>query len=387
MKEGALTKVPRKGVVVMGGHVQGLGIVRIFGAKSIPCILLDKTQINITRHSRYCSKFIKIDPSKDIIEFLININHKYNLKDWLLLPTDDNYVRILSLHKTTLEKFYKVGLDDWDVIEKCYNKRITYKLVRDLKLDMPETHCPDNLEELESLNISFPCIIKPAVMHKLYDKIRKKVFVCSDKNELISNYNKVLSYIPADEVIIQEIIPGDSYNQYSACFFFNRDWSVVSLLVRRKRQYPPDFGYCATFVESIKDQELFEIAQTILKKIGFWGLCEVEFKMDERDGKYKFLEINPRTWKWHSLANSSGSPFLMSLYHSVYFDKLLVNNDWKDCCWRDLVTDTAVVLGSPFYLKSLSVFNKNLEHAVFNIHDLKPFIFEIIFLPYLFFMR
>ena len=44
----------KKGVIVLGGHVQGLGIIRIFGKNNIPCVLLDSTGINIARHSKYC---------------------------------------------------------------------------------------------------------------------------------------------------------------------------------------------------------------------------------------------------------------------------------------------------------------------------------------------
>lgn len=31
----------KKGVIVLGGHVQGLGIIRIFGENNISCILID----------------------------------------------------------------------------------------------------------------------------------------------------------------------------------------------------------------------------------------------------------------------------------------------------------------------------------------------------------
>ncbi len=51
----------KKGVIVLGGHVQGLGIIRIFGKNNISCILLDNTKINIARHSKYCNAFYKYD--------------------------------------------------------------------------------------------------------------------------------------------------------------------------------------------------------------------------------------------------------------------------------------------------------------------------------------
>lgn len=383
-----VTNAKKKGVIVIGGHVQGLGIIRIFGRNNIPCYLLDSNNINIAKHSKYCVKFFKIDPKQEFISFLVKLNHEYNLNDWLLIPTDDNYVRILSQNKELLEKYFHVSVDSWQVIEKCYNKRITYRIAQDLGIDMPKTYFPDNIEEIKRLNVSFPCIIKPAIMHKLNSQIHQKVLVCKNREELITNYEKVLHYIPPDEVIIQEIIPGDSENQYSACFFYNRTEPFVSLLARRKRQYPIDFGKCTTFAETIFDESLLQHAQLILNKINFWGLCEVEFKKDERDGKYKFLEINPRTWKWHSIANKSNSPFLISLYSSIYDGRPIFKKDWIDCSWKDCVIDNVLLLKLLLIRRPLfRSRNKNIEFAVLNADDLMPFVFELVYSPYLFVTR
>ena len=385
----------KKGVVVIGGHVQGLGIIRIFGKNDIPCYVLDSNSINIAKHSKYCSKFLKIDPKQELISFLIELNSKYNLNDWLLIPTDDNYVRTVSQNKKLLENYYRVSVDDWEVIEKCYNKRITYRIAQDLGIDMPKTYFPDNIEEIKRLNTDFPCIIKPAVMHKLYSQTQQKVLFCENREELLTNYELILRYISPDEVIIQEIIPGSSENQYSACFFYNRTEPFVSLLARRKRQYPMDFGKCTTFAETIDTMvgnSLLQSAKLMLNKINFWGICEVEYKKDERDDKYKLLEINPRTWKWHSIANKSNSPFLMSLYNFMYYNNPIIKNEWGDGVWKDLITDSAVLskLLFNYKLKNCNTeksVSRNKEYAVFDTDDLYPFIFEVVYVPYLFATR
>ncbi|MFW5879255.1 MAG: hypothetical protein ACOCUV_00365 [bacterium] len=376
-----------KGVLVIGGHVQGLGIIRTFGKNGIPCYLLDSNTINIAKHSKYCTKFIKYDLNEDFTKFIIELKETYDLKNWLIVPTDDYYVKLLSQNKDLLESHYKLSVDNWETIEKCYNKKITYKIIQEINIDMPKTYFPNNIEDLKQLKLDYPCIIKPAIMHNLYDKTRKKVFVCTGKDELYSNYKKILSYIPPEEVIIQEIIPGDSDNQYSACFFYNKTQPLVSLVARRKRQYPIDFGSCTTFAETITDRSLLSKADSILKEINYWGLCEVEFKRDENDGKYKFLEINPRTWKWHYISNKSDSPFLMSMYNMIYFDQEVIKNEWEEASWKDLITDTAVSMKIILKGKSLKSNNKNKQYAVFDMDDLKPFFYELVYTPYLFMTR
>ena len=62
----------------------------------------------------------------------------------------------------------------------------------------------------------------------LYSQVKKKVFVCNNKEELINKYHKACAIVPADEIIVQNIIKGPSRNQYSACFLYINGKALVS---------------------------------------------------------------------------------------------------------------------------------------------------------------
>ncbi len=85
---------PKKGVIVLGGHVQGLGIIRIYGKNGINCVLLDNTLFNIGRYSKYCTKFIHYQG--DLLEKLLELGKEGVYHDWIVLATDDNQVFTLS---------------------------------------------------------------------------------------------------------------------------------------------------------------------------------------------------------------------------------------------------------------------------------------------------
>ena len=297
------------GVIIIGGHVQGLGIARIFGENNIPILLLDTTSINLTRHSRYCKGFFKYEPGK-LLDKLLFLGSQNLYKNWLLMPTNDSHVEILGNNKDLLSKSFKVSTADQDALSFFFNKRLTYKLAENLGVKIPKTWIADSWEEIKQLKISFPCIIKPAIMHTFYSKTKKKVFVCNNYNELKKNYHIALSIIPNNEIIIQDIIPGNSEHQYSVCFMFDRKKPLVTLCARRARQHPPDFGNATTYAETVYIPEIIKNAKKILTEVQYIGVCEVEFKYDTRDSSYKFLEVNPRTWKWHSIAVKTKSPFL-----------------------------------------------------------------------------
>jgi len=373
-----------RGVIVLGGHVQGLGIIRIFGKNKIPTILLDNTRVNIARHSKYCKEFYLY---QNLIDKLIEFGERGIFKNWLILPTNDSHVSELSKNKELLSKHFIVGIDDWSTIEVFYNKKNAYNLAEKLNIDFPQTWFPESLTEISRYPIKFPCIIKPAIMHEFYRITKKKVFVCNNRDELLNNYKKALEVIPPNEVMIQDIVPGSSENLYSACFMYNKDKAHVQLISRRKRQHPVNFGNATTFAETVSKNELIEISEKLLKEVQYDGICEVEYKYDKRDGKFKFLEINTRTWKWHSISIKSDSPFLMSYYNKCYGLEEIIKLEFKDACFKHILTDIPVsiqmILMGIFKRSSC----KNIQYGTWDKKDLLPGIFELLILPYLIIKR
>lgn len=377
-----------KGVIVLGGHVQGYGIVKIFGKNHIPSVVIDSTNICIARHSKYCTKFIQTG-YKNLTDTLTQLKNDNHYVDWLLIPTDDYYVRILSQNRGLLSNYFRITIDDWSIVEIFFNKCNTYPLVKELGIPIPQTYYPVSLDEVNTLSqmISFPCIIKPAIMLDFYKHFKKKVFVCSDIKELTENYQKSIDILKTEEIIVQEIIPGNSENQYSVGIFAIQGEIINSLVARRKRQHPIDFGNATTFSETVKVPELDLYASKIINAVRFSGICEIEFKYDERDKKYKFLEVNPRTWKWHSISEKAKIPFLLSMYKYIYENIPIKNNLPVEAGWRDLVTDLPIILKLLFHGMFIKSKMKNIEQAVFNFSDPKPFIYQIIYLPYLIIKR
>jgi len=371
----------RSGVIVIGGHVQGLGIVRIFGRNSIPAVLLDDTSINLTKHSKYCQQFIKYKKDK-LLNKLLLLGEQKKYKNWLLMPTNDKVVGILGRNKNELSKYFRVSTADNEILQYFFNKRHTYKLAADLNIAIPTTWMPDSWLEMDKLDITYPCIIKPAVMHTFYSQTKTKVFVCNNSIELKENYDRALSLIPEEEIIIQDIIPGNSEHQYSVCFMFDGKKPLVTLSVRRARQHPPDFGNATTYAETVDIPEIVAYAERILKEIDFVGVCEVEFKFDTRDNTYKFLEVNPRTWKWHSIAEKSDSPILMSLYHHIYNLEPIIKNNQENATFRHLLTDIPTTIKMRLSKIDYTKTKNNTKYAVWDLKDIEPAIFEILYLPY-----
>lgn len=387
------------GVIVIGGHVQGLGLIRSLAKRGIPVYLIDNTQLCIARFSRHCKKFFhfpKTNQEKEFVEYLLALAETERINKWLLIPTTDGVVATLSKNRTQLEEYFLVPVPEWDTIQYAYNKKLTYELASKLDVPIPKTLYPNNKQDVAgwSAELTFPVIIKPTVMHVFYKKTGHKVIVARSREELLSKYVKACQIVTPPELMIQEIIPGSAEGLYSFCSFFKQGEVIANCMGRRARQIPMDFGKASTFVESVNIPELEALSVKILRAMDYYGLSEVEFKWDPRDEGFKLLEVNPRSWKWHTLALRSGINLPYLLYADMHGDMMekRIRKAQEGVKWVDFYTDTYVAIkeilrGNIKLRQYVSSLRGQKEFAVASWDDPLPFVSETLLIPYLWRMR
>ncbi|MFX0202491.1 MAG: ATP-grasp domain-containing protein [Candidatus Hodarchaeota archaeon] len=378
------------GAVITGGDFQGLGVLRTLAKKGIPVILLDSDHC-ISRYSRFDKKFIRSPRSshkEDYLNFLIDLAKKEKIHGWVIFPNDDGVVYILSKYKNVLEEFYRIPTPPWDVIRNVYVKENTYQFAEKHEISIPKTYYPKSQEELMELDLRYPVVIKPSVRGQFFDKFKVKALKIGNKRELIKKYGQVCSFIDPSEILIQDFIPGGPANLYSFCPFFKDGKTVTSITARRFRQHPMDFGQASTFAELVDLPEIKGLSEKFLRLIGFYGIAEVEFMRDPRDGEYKLLEINPRIWGWHSLAIAAGVDLPYIIYQDSIGEKIEVQPPLNDLKWVRLVTDiptafVEILRGRIKITDYLASIKGKKEFAVFSLYDPLPFFAEIGMIPYL----
>lgn len=371
----------KKGVIVLGGHVQALGICRILGSELIPVIVIENNKQNLARHSKYCVKSYKIC-NEQLLKKLLSISFTSSFRDWLIIPTNDNCVKILSENKSELDKFYRVGVDDWQTVRLFYHKSLSYPLVRGLGIPVPRTLYLKSYEEAvqRSGELLYPVIIKPSIMVQFYKEFHKKVIVCNTKEMLLARLRNVLDKIAAQDILIQEIIPGDSKNQYSVGVLSKAGEVVNKITVCRARQHPIDFGNATTFAQTVNIPIIDDYARQIMHYTKYNGMAEIEFKFDARDGQYKFLEVNPRTWKWHTIAKAAGCNIILNYYNLAYgYD--LIECKLIDASWTHDILD--IPIRALMRLKGMKIIdkNKNNTRATVSVTDPLPVLYEALYFP------
>ncbi len=305
------------GAVVIGGDYQGLGIVRSLGRQGVPICVVDNEH-SISRYSRYTKSFVSLADLRDehrVVDSLLATGRRLGLEGWVLYPTREELVAAISRHRVELSEVFRVPTPVWESVKWAWDKRNTYRLAQELGIPTPITHYPENVEQLAELNeLNPPFAIKPAIKEHFIYATRAKAWRANNHSELRTLFEKASGLAGNGEIMVQELIPGGGSQQYSYCAFFRSGEAVGKMVVRRRRQHPLEFGRASTYVETLDIPLLEELSERFLRAIDYYGLVEVEYKLDPRDGQYKLLDVNARTWGYHSLGARAGVDFSYMLY-------------------------------------------------------------------------
>jgi D-aspartate ligase len=380
------------GAIVIGGDYQGLGIVRSLGRQGIPVCVVDD-ELSISRYSRYCTKFVKLANLRDervTVDSLLELGKRLRLDGWVLYPTREELVAALSRHRSELSEMFRVPTPDWGSVKWAWDKRNTYSLARELDIPTPVTHYNlENLDELDQLHsLTPPFAIKPAIKEHFFYTTKAKAWLANSHAELRTLFHKASELAPCGEIMVQELIPGGGSQQFSYCAFFCDGEAVGKMVVRRRRQHPLQFGRASTYVETLDIPVLEELSERFLRAIDYYGLVELEYKLDPRDSQYKLLDVNARTWGYHSLGAEAGVDFSYMLYADQIGLPVSVCKGRPGVGWVRTTTDIPAALAGILrgdtslkgYLRSLQSCD---AEAVFSLSDPVPGLAEVALIPYL----
>ena len=377
------------GAIVVGGDFQGLGIVRSLGRRGVPVCVIDDER-SISRYSRYATHFVRAADLLDqqrTVETVLEVARRRGLHGWVVYPTREETVAAFSRHRDRLLEELRVPTPAWDVVRWAWDKRKTYERAAALGIPTPRTWCPAGPDELEGVEGDPPFAIKPAIKEHFLYATRAKAWRADTREELVERFTRASALVGPGEVMVQELVPGDGRHQFAYCAFFKAGEAVGSMVARRRRQHPPQFGKASTFVETVELPELETLSQRFLEAIDYYGLVEVEYKLDDRDGRFKLLDVNARTWGYHTLGERAGVDFPYLLFADQVGLPVEPSRSRAGVSWIRLVTDLPTAAVELFagrlrlreYLRSLRADTE----AVFSRDDPLPGLVELVLLPYL----
>lgn len=387
----SLFKTALAGAVVVGGDYQGLGIVRSLGRQGIPVCVVDDER-SIAGFSHYSTHFVRVPDLRDeqaAVHSLLDLGERLGLQGWVLYPTRDELVAAFSRFRSDLGKVFRVPTPEWESVQWAWDKRNTYRLAEELRIPTPRTYYVERVEQLAELDdVAPPFAVKPAIKEHFIYATRAKAWCANSHAELRAMFHKASQLVGPGEVMVQEVIPGGGSQQFSYCAFFRDGEAVGKMVAQRLRQHPLLFGRASTYVETVDVPVLEELSERFLRAINYYGLVELEYKLDPRDSQYKLLDVNARTWGYHSLGEQAGVDFSYLLYADQLGLPISPCRGSPGFGWVRMTTDIPaafmeLMTGSLNFRNYVQSLKKCDVEAVFSREDPLPGLIEALLVPYL----
>lgn len=351
------------GALVVGGDYRALGVVRSLGRHHIPVfVLTDEHRLAATSRYAYGSApFPASAPEELQVRFLLDLADRHDLSGWALYPSGDESAAVIARHADQLGSVYALTTPPWAAMRWAYHKRLTHGLAEANGIAAPWTAYPANRGEVEALSCDFPVILKPAAKPEHNALTMAKAWRVESRAELLARYDEAARLLPAELIMVQELIPGGGQAQLSYAALCREGRVLAAITACRLRQWPMDFGRASTCVESVEDGEVAAASRRLIGEMGYSGVLELEYKRDPRSGVLKLLDINPRVWGWHSLGERAGVDFPHLQWLLLQGLEVPERRARVGARWVRMTTDLPTVLGevragrlSPLaYLRSL----------------------------------
>ena len=298
-------------VFITDGHWRKtLAAVRALGEKGISVSVGESTRLATACFSKYCGRTVVYpSPLQSPSKFISFIKKELSRHTYqMLLPMEDETLGLIAKHHTEFEHLTYLPMVSFDKLEFARSKDKILQLAAGLGIPVPRTWYIEDISRINELKhcLPYPVVIKPRMSSGA-------VGISYPKHpaEFTHQYLSVHQRFPYP--LIQELIPIEGPG-YGASFLLDENHQVkASFVHKRLREYPVTGG-ASTLRESVRYDDIRDMAISLLKALDWFGVAMVEFKLDPRDGVPKLMEINPRFWGSLSLAVHAGVNFPYLLY-------------------------------------------------------------------------
>jgi len=327
------------GVLVTDGHWRKtLAVVRSLGRKGIPVTVGERTFLNTSFFSKYCSRRI-VYPSPrrypdPFIEFLLE--EIKNNRTCCLFPMEEETLLLVARFRSEISKYTTLLIPDLEKIEFVRDKGKLLRFAESHGIPIPKTlyslenNKPDMVRDGNpaSYVVQGPAVIKPRISSGSFG-----IAYVNGGEDLFSLYQRVHARYPFP--LVQDWIP-DGGGIFGVSALFDEASNVKAAFVHKKLRMYPVKGGPSTLREGVDHPQIMELGLSLLKSLKWVGVALVEFKVDPRDGVPKLMEVNPRFWGSLQLAIDSGVDFpylIFKMARGETFQPVLHYEAGRRCRW------------------------------------------------------
>ncbi len=329
-------------VLVLGNEIRSfLTVIRSLGRRNLCVHAGWFSPDSLALHSRYLHATHEIprySPESDAWKTRLIALMRREQFD-LVIPTEDEAIIPLQLHRAELEPFGRIYLLGDKAFQIAFSKFRTNELARELGISLPREVRISEMPDLDSITsrFDFPLVLKPRASFQAEDLSSKRtVRKAYDYEELRACLESMLA---DGEVLIQENFIGDGVGVEVLA-----DKGEILVAFQHQRIHEPLMGGGSSYRRSMPlHPELLEATSRMMRAMDYTGVAMVEFKMNRQTGEWVLIEINGRFWGSLPLSVAAGADFPYYLYRLLvhgernlpkgYRPGIYCRNFSEDLCW------------------------------------------------------
>ena len=325
-------------IIIRGNDICYLGILRSCYEANIPCIAVhyswEGASTWYSDASKYKPPIISIpNPFSDpklAIEILRTelraLSMKWGQKLLVLPSTDTNYMFVLDYYEYLKDFIFLMGARDfgkprYDVVHKAECADLLSEFMPE---NVPITFRCNSLEQIDKVinEMVYPAVYKPAVkdygqtFYRLHDG--NKAIECEDATTLRKQLKVEVKR--GFDLIVQEKIIFDSVYDEIPFYLYANELGDITMAANGIKEIIEPFPYgTAIALRLAWRPDLLELAKRVVSALSYRGILMIEFVKDQKDGRWKIIEINPRHWLFNGFYQRVGLNFSEALYHDIYY--------------------------------------------------------------------
>lgn len=308
--------IAKTSAVVVGADADGLGIARSLGKAGVPVFVVDTDARRPAMHSRYARPFVvKAISGPGLIDDLLALRGSIDHSPLLFL-TADRQVRSISEQRERLAGKFRIRLPEPRRIRQLLDKLTFQELAERHGFPVPRAIGVHSEKDFVNFcEIRFPAVIKPGSKEVVVDCKAPRAQKVWSQQEAEAACQLILQQEP--DLIVQEWVEGSESNIYFCLQYRGENGLTISSFTGRKfRCWPPQTGSTASCTAAPEvESELRHLTKAFFDTTQFVGMGSMEFKRDQRTGKFLMIEPTVGRTDWQEeVASINGVNIPLAAY-------------------------------------------------------------------------
>ena len=279
-------------------HHGGVGAIRSLGRLGIPVYAVTEdrwTPAAASRHlrDRFVWRTTGLEDPAWLIEGLLDIGRRIG-RPTVLVPTDDEIAVLIAEHADDLRGAFISPDVEPALPRRLASKRGLYELCTEHGVPTPWAAFPTNADELDRVasEATFPVVVKNL---EAFERHRARAVAGTT---VVKNAAELLALARTwggeFSVVLQDYVPrGDAEDWIVNAYCDASATCRVQFTGVKVRSFPPHAGMTSSAC-ALPNPALVEMTAHFVKRVGFRGAVDLDWRYDPRDGQYKLLDFNPR---------------------------------------------------------------------------------------------